>query len=126
MIADIPGIIEGAHRGKGLGLKFLRHIERTRVLVYLVPADAVDHEEAYAMLRREIAAFSPALATKPHCVVLNKMDLVPAEQAAEFPAAPDAFARIAISGLQRRGLDELLETLWERLVEVRREAEAAT
>ncbi|MGA2383648.1 MAG: GTPase ObgE [Gemmatimonadales bacterium] len=126
VIADIPGIIEGAHQGKGLGLKFLRHIERTRVLVYLIPADTGDRDEAYAMLRREIEAFSPALAAKPHCVVLNKMDLVPAEQAADFPAAADAFARIAISGLQRRGLDELLETLWERLVEARREAEAAT
>ncbi len=125
VIADIPGIIEGAHQGKGLGTKFLRHIERTRVLVYLIPADAEDRDKAYQMLRREVSKFSRKLAAKPHCVVLNKMDLVPAESAQDFPAAPGAFARLAISGLQRRGLDDLLEALWERLVDERREAESA-
>ncbi len=123
VIADIPGIIEGAHQGKGLGTKFLRHIERTRILVYLIPADAEDRNATYQMLRREAAAFSPVLAAKPHCIALNKMDLVPSESAAEFPDAPDAFAKVAISGLQRRGLEDFLDMLWERLVLERREAE---
>jgi GTP-binding protein len=126
VMADIPGIIEGAHRGKGLGLKFLRHIERTRLLVYLIPADVADREEAYAMLRRELEAFSPALAAKPHCVALSKADLVPPE-AQDLPDAPDAFARVAISSRSRQGLEGLLGLLWQRLVEERREApEGAT
>jgi len=125
VIADIPGIIEGAHHGKGLGLKFLRHIERTRLLVYLIPADTEDRDEAYAMLRREIEAFSPTLAAKPHCIALSKADLVPADQR-DLPDAPDAFARFAISSLAREGLDTFLGSLWQRLAEARREAEAAT
>jgi GTP-binding protein len=125
VLADIPGIIEGAHRGKGLGLKFLRHIERTRLLVYLIPADTADLSEAYAMLRREIEAFSPALAAKPHCVAISKADLVPAD-AHGFPDAPDAFARFAISSRSRQGLDGFLGLLWQRLAAARREAEAAT
>ena len=64
VIADIPGIIEGAHAGKGLGLQFLRHVERTRLLVLMVPLDAPDLEAAYAMLRAEAGRFSPALAAK--------------------------------------------------------------
>jgi GTP-binding protein len=121
VMADIPGIIEGAHHGKGLGLKFLRHIERTRLLVYLIPADVADRGEAYGMLRREIEAFSPALAAKPHCVVLSKADLVPAD-AQDLPDTPEAFARFAISSRSRQGLEGMLATLWQRLVEERREA----
>ena len=121
VIADIPGIIEGAHRGKGLGLKFLRHIERTRLLVYLIPADVEDRGRAYAMLRREIEAFSPALAAKPHCVVLSKADLVPPDAQAP-PDAPGAFAQFALSSLSRQGLDAFLGALWQRLADERRAA----
>jgi GTP-binding protein len=94
------------------------------VLVYLIPADAEDADETYAMLRREIEAFSPALAAKPHCVALSKADLVPADKLA-YPDAPEAFAHVAISALARQGLDAFLGTLWQRLAEARREAEAA-
>jgi len=76
-------------------------------------------------LRREIEAFSPALGAKPHCVVLSKADLVPADQQ-DLPDAPDAFARFAISSLSREGLEAFLGSLWQRLAEVRREAEAST
>ncbi len=119
VIADIPGIIEGAHAGKGLGLKFLRHVERTRVLLHLVPLDAPDLAEAYALLRREAVAFSPALAAKPHCVAWTKADLVPDASALVLPPVPEAFASAVISSVAQRGLDGLLETLWKKLAELR-------
>lgn len=122
VIADIPGIIEGAHRGKGLGLKFLRHVERTRVLVYLVPLDAPDLAAAYAVLRCELGAFSPALAARPHCVAFTKSDLV-GKGAPDLPPAPDAFARFVISSVAHRGLDQLIEGLWKRLAEERAHVE---
>src|SRR6266404_2197796 len=73
--ADIPGIIEGAHEGKGLGLRFLRHIERTRILAFLIPIDAMDWQATYDLLRRDAASYSKELASKPHVVVLTKADL---------------------------------------------------
>ncbi len=115
VIADIPGIIEGAHEGKGLGLRFLRHVERTRILLYLIPIDALDLAEAYALLRREVAEFSPDLAAKPHAVAWTKGDLVASPDEVELPPVPDAFASVFISSVARKGLDELLEILWKRL-----------
>jgi GTP-binding protein len=126
VIADIPGIIEGAHHGKGLGDKFLRHIERTRLLVYMLPADGGAFDEAYAMLRRELEAFSPALAEKPHCIALTKADLVRAVSPADVHHLPGNIPRYTISSISRQGLDAFLEALWQRLAEERREAEAAT
>src|SRR5690242_5647159 len=76
VVADIPGIIEGAHAGKGLGLKFLQHIERTRLVAVLVPVDAPDPQATYDLLRREAALYSEELARKPHVVVLTKTDLL--------------------------------------------------
>src|SRR4051812_5743484 len=77
VVADIPGIIEGAHEGKGLGLQFLRHVERTRTLALLVPLDHVDPQAEYDLLRRELASHSAVLARIPHCLVLTKADLLP-------------------------------------------------
>lgn len=119
VIADIPGIIEGASEGKGLGLKFLRHVERTRILLHLIPVNAPDLAEAYALLRREVLAFSPALAAKPHCVAWTKTDLVADIGDVELPAVPDAFASLTLSAVARRGLDEIIEVLWKRLAELR-------
>lgn len=76
VIADIPGIIEGAHEGKGLGLTFLRHIERTRILAFLIPIDAMDWQEEYDKLRAEVGLYSAELAARPHCVVFTKLDLM--------------------------------------------------
>src|SRR6266566_4954337 len=73
--ADIPGIIEGAHLGKGLGLKFLQHVERTRIVAVLVPVDSPDPQATYELLLREAASYSTELAEKPHVVVLTKTDL---------------------------------------------------
>ena len=122
VIADIPGIIEGAHEGKGLGLKFLRHVERTRVLLYMVPVDAPDLLAAYQLLRHEVGRFAPALAERPHMVAWTKSDLVPDPAELDLPATPDAFASVTISSVAQKGLDGLLETLWKRLV-VERESE---
>jgi GTP-binding protein len=115
VIADIPGIIEGAHAGKGLGLRFLRHVERTRVLLYMVPLDAPDLAAAYALLRAEVGKFAPALAGRPHMVAWTKADLVPDPAALDLPPTPEAFARVVISSVAQQGLESLLETLWKRL-----------
>jgi GTP-binding protein len=124
VIADIPGIIEGAHAGKGLGLQFLRHVERTRLLVLLVPLDAPDLAASYAMLREEAERFSPTLAGKPHCVAWTKADLVPEGELPPLPLTPDAFAQFVISSVAHRGLDAFLDALWRRLAEERSAAEA--
>jgi len=115
VVADVPGIIEGAHQGKGLGLRFLRHIERTRTLACLVPADSEDPQREYEMLRAELASYSDELARKPFCVLITKLDLLPPEAAAPRVAAADAWGQFAISAVSRRGLDELLEQLWARV-----------
>jgi GTPase len=119
VVADIPGIIEGAHEGKGLGLQFLRHIERTRLLAFLVPIDSMDWQEEYDQLRREIAQYSEELAQKPHCVVFTKMDLLGESEPAPIEA-PDAFGIFAISGAARTGLDELKLAWWRELLAMRK------
>jgi GTP-binding protein len=120
VVADIPGIIEGAHEGRGLGLQFLRHIERTRVLAFLIPVDSMDWQGEYDTLRREIRSYSEELATKPHCVVFTKMDLV-GELEPPPLETPEAFATLAISAANREGLDELKAGLWSRLLELKNE-----
>ncbi|MSR07638.1 MAG: GTPase ObgE [Gemmatimonadetes bacterium] len=113
VVADIPGIIEGAHHGKGLGDKFLQHVERTRVLAYLVPLDAEDPQLVYDMLRREASAYSDVLAGKPHVVVFTKADLLPDDAPAQAVSAPGAAGVLTISAVANRGLDGLKERLWE-------------
>jgi GTPase len=115
VMADIPGIIEGAHEGKGLGLRFLRHIERTRTLAFMIPVDAADPQEEYDLLRAEVASHSAELASKTHCVVLTKIDLLPPDAEPPDIAAPEAWGTFAISAVARRGLPELLEALWQQL-----------
>src|SRR5215212_9257135 len=116
VVADLPGIIEGAHEGRGLGLQFLRHIERTRVLAFLIPIDAMDWQAEYDQLRREVEQYSPELARKPHCVVFSKLDLLGEVYVPEIEA-PDAFAVLSISAAGRQGLQALLATWWSRLLE---------
>jgi GTP-binding protein len=119
VVADLPGIIEGAHEGKGLGLQFLRHIERTRVLAFLIPIDAMDWQEEYDQLRREIESYSAELAQKPHCVVFTKMDLFANEPAPPIDA-PDAFGVFAISAAGREGLEPLLSAWWSRVLDLKK------
>lgn len=115
VMADIPGIIEGAHAGRGLGLRFLQHVERTRLIAVLIPVDSPDPQVTYELLRREAGLYSAALAGKPHVVVLTKSDML-------APGAPPPVIRTAdeapvfvISAVSGAGLPDLLEGLWKRL-----------
>jgi len=118
VVADLPGLIEGASQGKGLGLQFLRHVERTQVLALLIDVTTEDPAGTLALLEREIAAYSPALAEKPRRVVLSKADLLapgaapPGAGAADLPALRGARLISAHTGL---GLRDLLEDLWVAL-----------
>src|SRR3989441_756670 len=113
--ADIPGIIEGAHLGKGLGLKFLQHVERTRLVAVLVPVDSPDPQATYELLLREAASYSPELAAKPHIVVLTKLDL--SHPASRIPTIRTQAGApvVALSAVTGAGVPELLETLWQAL-----------
>jgi GTPase len=117
--ADIPGIIEGAHAGRGLGLRFLRHVERTRLLAFLVPLDAPDPQAVFDRLRHEVRAYSEALAAKPHLVLLTKRDLLP--EGATLPAldAPGALGLLSCSAVAGQGIDELKEALWKAVAAAR-------
>ena len=128
-IADIPGIVEGAHEGKGLGLQFLRHIERTRTLALMVPVDAPDPGVVYRELREELSSYSEELGARPHCVVLTKIDLLAADEDAQVSYAqaldaPEAWGIFTVSAVSRTGLSDLLEALWKRVQEVRQEEAA--
>lgn len=112
VMADIPGIIEGAHQGKGLGLKFLQHVERTRVLAFLVPLDSPAPQEAYQRLREEVRRYSEILSETPHILVLTKRDLLSPNDPVPAVAAPDAAGVLAISSATGAGLEELKEFLW--------------
>jgi len=115
VVADIPGLIEGAHDGAGLGTQFLKHIERTRVLVHLVDAAALDPEDPlapYRTINAELARYSPDLAAKLQIVVLNKLDRPEASALAErFRAAAGDLPVTTISALNRDGLQELLSRI---------------
>ncbi len=124
VVADLPGIIEGAHEGKGLGLQFLRHIERTRVLAFLIPIDSADWQAEYEQLRREVSSYSAELARKPHCVVFTKMDLLGDDEPPPIEA-PDSFGLFAISSAARRGLDALRAAWWQRLLEMKKSDDRA-
>ncbi len=114
VVADIPGLIEGAHEGKGLGIQFLRHIERTRVLVILIEATSPDPHADVATLLNELSSYSPSLGRKRKIIAVTKMDLIPPEEQKRF--AKLKFGRgvkvIPISSVARIGLPELLEAIW--------------
>ncbi len=122
VVADIPGIIEGAHEGRGLGLQFLRHIERTRVLALLVPMDALDWQSEYDQLRRELTAYSAELAAKPHCIVFTKVDLL-GEVMLPPVEAPESFGSFVVSAVAGTGIPEMLEGWWAALQTERADAE---
>ena len=112
VVADIPGLIEGAHKGAGLGIRFLRHIERTRILVHLVDASALDPDhplKGYTAINYELERFETNLALKPQLVVLNKIDLPGAQEAAAlFQGALDDQEILSISALTGQGIDQML------------------
>jgi len=122
VVADIPGIIEGASVGKGLGLQFLRHIERTRILAFLIPIDAVDWQVELDQLRHELEAHSQELMKKPYCIVFTKLDLLGEDYVPPIEA-PGAFGTFAISAAARTGLEPLLAAWWSELLRIRLAAE---
>ena len=111
VVADIPGLIEGAHKGAGLGIKFLRHIERTRILIHLIDASSIDPDDplsAYNIINKELAMYSKRLAEKTQIVVLNKLDIPGAIDAAEiFQSAAKGKRVTLISALTGKGIDDL-------------------
>jgi GTPase len=115
VLADIPGIIEGAHEGKGLGLRFLRHIERTRSLAFVIPADAEDPAEELATLRGELRAYSAALADKPFCVVFSKADLLGEQAPARLTDAHDAWSTFLLSAVTGQGVGDWKEAVWQQV-----------
>ncbi len=130
VIADIPGLIEGAHNGLGLGHDFLRHIERTRVLLHLVdlhPVDQSDPAQNYRTIRAELDAFSPLLASKREIIAANKSDLSIDDEQIDHLRGELAGKEIrSISGVAHHGVSDLLEELWSAVAEenARRAAEA--
>jgi GTP-binding protein len=124
VVADIPGIIEGAHQGRGLGLRFLQHVERTRLLAFLIPLASENPQAAYDRLRHEVRQYSETLAGKEHVVILTKRDLLRSAEALPQLRAPEAAGVHAISSATGAGIEELKEHLWKLVNEVKA-AEAA-
>ena len=127
VMADIPGIIEGAAEGRGLGLQFLKHMERNAVLLFIVPIDEMDPAGCYATLLAELEAFNAELLRKPRLVALSKLDLVaPGDRDARVQEAASAFEGnvevVAISSVAQIGLEPLKRTLWNRILEHRGDA----
>jgi GTP-binding protein len=112
VVADIPGIIEGAHEGRGLGHRFLRHVERTRVLLLMIPADSADPQTEYQRLRAELEAYSPELASIPFLVGVSKADLLPADGSLPALEVEGALGIHAFSAVSGEGMPDLLERLW--------------
>ncbi|MEI7724129.1 MAG: GTPase ObgE [Bacteroidota bacterium] len=115
VMADIPGIIEGAHEGKGLGLRFLRHIERNSTLLFMVPADSKDIRKEYNILLNELAQYNPELLDKTRVLAVTKSDLADAEILTELKKDLPEIPTVFISSHQQTGLDKLKNVLWEEL-----------
>lgn len=113
VMADIPGIIEGASEGKGLGLRFLRHIERNAVLLFMVPADADDITEAYKVLLNELEQFNPQLMDKERILAISKSDMLDDELMQEIEKTlPEDVPHVFISAVTGYGIDKLKDILW--------------
>jgi GTP-binding protein len=123
-IADIPGLIEGAHLGHGLGIRFLRHLSRTRLLVYVLDAES-EPESAFATVRGEIGAFDSALLLRPSIIALNKIDLITAEEAKGKAAALQRSLKLPvfpISAARRVGLEPLVARIARMLAKMQQPA----
>lgn len=118
VMADIPGIIEGASEGKGLGLRFLRHIERNAVLLFMVPADADDIAEEYSILLRELEQFNPQLMDKQRVLAISKSDLLDDELREEIAKTlPEGIPSVFISAVTGQGITELKDMLWRAITD---------
>ncbi|NCA85292.1 MAG: GTPase ObgE [Clostridia bacterium] len=115
VMADIPGIIEGAHEGKGLGLRFLRHIERNSILLFMVPADTADVQNEYNILLNELKEFNPELLDKTRILAISKSDLLDAELISEVEATLPPVQHVFISSVSEQGLPKLKDMIWQAL-----------
>ncbi len=115
-IADLPGIIEGAAEGKGLGHRFLRHIERNSLLLFLIPADSKDHKEEFNILRNELKKYNPEMLQKDFIIAISKSDMLDDElKTAIKKELPKKVPHIFISSVTGLGLTELKDMLWQTL-----------
>jgi GTP-binding protein len=116
IMADIPGIIEGAAEGKGLGLRFLRHIERNSTLLFMVPADSKDITKEYEILLQELKKFNPELLDKDRILAISKSDMLDEELIDEIQKElPNDLPSLFISSVAQQGLTELKDKIWEQL-----------
>ncbi|MCP4441237.1 MAG: GTPase ObgE [Aureispira sp.] len=116
VMADIPGIIEGAHEGKGLGHRFLRHIERNATLLFMVPADADDIKKEYEILLNELTEYNPELLDKPRILAITKADLVDDELKELLKdEIPTTVPHLYISSVAQKGLQELKDLIWKSI-----------
>jgi GTP-binding protein len=116
VMADIPGIIEGAHAGKGLGLRFLRHIERNSILLFMVPADSADVMKEYQILVNELEQFNPELLDKQRILAVSKCDMLDKELKAELKKSIKTNVPVVFFSSQAQtGLDELKDVIWKQL-----------
>ena len=116
VMADIPGIIEGASEGKGLGLRFLRHIERNSLLLFMVPADSDDIRKEYEILLNELSTFNPEMLDKQRVLAITKSDMLDQELMDEIePTLPQGIPHLFISSVSGLGISALKDILWEEL-----------
>ena len=116
IMADIPGIIEGASEGKGLGLRFLRHIERNSLLLFMVPADSDDVKKEYEILLGELTKYNPDLVEKPRVLAVTKCDMLDEELMREMERElPEELPHVFISAVAQMGINELKDLLWKEL-----------
>ncbi|MGN6509881.1 MAG: GTPase ObgE [Chitinophaga sp.] len=115
-MADLPGIIEGAHEGKGLGHRFLRHIERNAVLLFVIPADSADHLKEFKVLVNELEQYNPELLDKQFLIAISKSDMLDEELKTAIAAElPEDVPHVFISSVTQTGLQELKDILWDAL-----------
>jgi GTP-binding protein len=115
-MADIPGIIEGASEGKGLGIRFLRHIERNSLLLFLVPADSKDITREYEILLNELHQYNPELLDKKRILAVSKSDMLDSELTeAISKELPKDLPTILISSVTQKGITELKDLIWRQL-----------
>ena len=116
VMADIPGIIEGAHLGKGIGLRFLRHIERNSILLFMIPCDSKDIKADYGILLNELKQYNPELLDKSRVLAITKSDMLDAELIKEMRKdLPEDIKSVFISSVAQMGIEELKDMLWAEL-----------
>jgi len=115
VMADIPGIIEGAHQGKGLGLRFLRHIERNPVLLFMIPSDSPGIKDEYNTLLNELMQYNPELMDKRRILAITKCDLIDSELTKEMEKDMPNIPHLFISSVANKGLEKLKDLLWAEI-----------